>query len=59
MLGTHKIVSLASGGMADHTCALTDDGTVLCWGRNDSSQVGAPPNPDGFLATPTQVGFLP
>lgn len=30
--------SLASG--ADHTCALLDDRTVRCWGKNDAGQLG-------------------
>lgn len=28
----------------DHACALLEDGTVTCWGRNDYSQTGTPPN---------------
>jgi alpha-tubulin suppressor-like RCC1 family protein len=30
--------ALAAGG--DHTCALRDDGAVLCWGRHDRGQLG-------------------
>lgn len=31
-------VEIAAGG--DHTCARRANGTVVCWGRNDSSQLG-------------------
>ena len=33
-----KIKQLAVGG--NHTCALLEDGTVKCWGKNDSGQLG-------------------
>ncbi len=32
--------SLAAG--AHHTCAVRDDGAVLCWGRHDRGQLGVP-----------------
>lgn len=34
----HGIRSLAAG--SHHTCALRDDGAVLCWGRHDRGQLG-------------------
>lgn len=38
-LGTaRRALSLAAGG--SHTCAVLDDGTVKCWGRNDYGQLG-------------------
>lgn len=55
--------ALANGGGspkvvtgADHTCALTDSGGVLCWGLNDAGQLGVgdtTPRP-----TPTPVPGL-
>jgi alpha-tubulin suppressor-like RCC1 family protein len=50
-----------------HTCALTSSGSVLCWGRNDSGQLGHDPAMDtkscgtgcSENATPTQVTNLP
>jgi alpha-tubulin suppressor-like RCC1 family protein len=32
------VLSVAVGG--SHTCALINDGTVLCWGNNDYGQLG-------------------
>ncbi|CBJ30978.1 conserved unknown protein [Ectocarpus siliculosus] len=32
-------VSAVAAG-CDHTCALMDDGTVMCWGRNTHGQLG-------------------
>ncbi|MDF2697502.1 MAG: uncharacterized protein K0S65_5885 [Labilithrix sp.] len=33
-----KVASVAVGG--DHTCALREDGSVVCWGRNHNGQLG-------------------
>ena len=41
----HRI-RLAAGG--SHACAILDDGTVQCWGNNDSGELG-----DGTHATRT------
>ncbi len=38
-LGGHKAQQLAAGDA--HTCALLDNGTVVCWGYNAEGQVGA------------------
>ncbi len=32
------VASVAAG--THHSCAVTDDGTVFCWGRNDNGQLG-------------------
>ncbi|MFN3198639.1 MAG: thrombospondin type 3 repeat-containing protein [Bradymonadia bacterium] len=39
LLGTGRTVSAVSMG-THHTCALLDDNTVKCWGRNDLGQLG-------------------
>jgi len=36
--GLTGVVALAAGGY--HTCALLNDASVRCWGRNDRGQVG-------------------
>lgn len=38
-LGTRRLVSISAGSI--HTCALTTDNRVLCWGRNNNLQMGA------------------
>lgn len=41
----HEVIALPSGirgiGLgADHSCALSSTGSVLCWGRNENGQLG-------------------
>ena len=36
--GVNNVVDIALG--QDHTCALLDNGTVQCWGRDNSGQLG-------------------
>ena len=38
VLGSVVVKELAAGG--DHTCALLEDATIRCWGRNDAGQLG-------------------
>jgi len=44
-------VSLSAGGY--HTCAILDDGSVSCWGRNDAGQLGNGGVTDTAIPTPT------
>jgi alpha-tubulin suppressor-like RCC1 family protein len=37
-LGGHTVHQVAAG--LTHTCAILDDGTLKCWGSNDSGQLG-------------------
>lgn len=52
---THKAIALAAG--QNHTCALTNNGAIRCWGSNAKGQVGVDPNalPTVFDATPATI----
>jgi alpha-tubulin suppressor-like RCC1 family protein len=50
--GSSRVTSLTAG--ANHTCALTNDGAVWCWGDNSSGQVGNG-SPSATVTTPTPV----
>ena len=41
-----------------HTCATLSDGTVRCWGHNDSGQLGDPEAPLSLSAGPVVVANL-
>jgi alpha-tubulin suppressor-like RCC1 family protein len=47
------VAAIGSGPYANHTCAIKDDGSLWCWGRNDAGQLGdlaAGPLPVGPVA---------
>ena len=46
-----SVLAVAAGD--DHSCALANVGTVLCWGRNDSGQLGNSTTTDRW--TPTRA----
>lgn len=52
VIGGHKFIQLSLG--ATHTCGVTIQRQVLCWGENFTGQVGNGTTDD--VATPTVVG---
>lgn len=38
--GELGVAAIFAGALAEHTCALLDDGALRCWGRNEHGQVG-------------------
>ncbi len=52
-----EVEVVVAGG--DHTCAITEHGSVHCWGANTWGQAGAPPLEVGFRTTPQFVEGLP
>ncbi len=60
-LGTGRTATAITAGW-QHTCAVLDDGTVKCWGRNDHGQLGrgntepAWPGTTGDLFAPIDLG---
>lgn len=53
--GLRDVVALASGRF--HNCALLENGTVSCWGRNDAGQLGNGKK-DWQITSPTRVEGL-
>jgi len=49
---TLRFTSLAAG--TAHTCGITTDGSLYCWGRNEKSQLGNG-SPGAPIAVPTRV----
>ncbi len=40
VVGLTGVLTLGSGPRAAHTCAIRNDGVLLCWGRNSAGQLG-------------------
>ena len=50
--GSLRFRSISAG--IDHSCALTTDGEVYCWGANDFYQLGS--GARGSTSVPLRVG---
>jgi len=51
VVGNHSFKSIASS--SSHTCGITAQGAVWCWGRNDSQQISTDPNQT--ITTPVAI----
>ena len=55
-------VLVSGGGGPDggsHTCAVRNDRTLWCWGRNDRGQLGIGASTDVGIAAPRRVCLPP
>lgn len=57
VVGLHDVTQISVGRTLG-TCARTSDGSVYCWGKNDSGQLGRDPA-EAVLPVPTRVEGLP
>lgn len=53
--GATRCASVSIGAGANHTCTVKADGTLWCWGRNDSNQLGLANTAPEHVPTPTQI----
>jgi alpha-tubulin suppressor-like RCC1 family protein len=53
--GLDNVVDLASHPEGNHTCAAHTDGTVHCWGKARSGQLGNDGDASTYIPTPVQV----
>ena len=53
-LGTGRTAT-AIHAKADHSCAILDDGSLLCWGKNTSGQLGNGTSTEPVTDTPVAV----
>ena len=44
------VIQISAGG--SHTCAVTDNGSALCWGSNESGQLGNGTTTDSTMPVP-------
>ena len=47
--------AIAISSNQDHTCAVLENGSAVCWGRNDHGQVGTGSNSPNKILVPTLV----
>jgi alpha-tubulin suppressor-like RCC1 family protein len=57
VFGGHTFHTLAM--WADHTCGVSSEGDVYCWGSNDAGQLGYPSSELSESAVPLRVQSLP
>ncbi|MCS6857962.1 MAG: hypothetical protein NZM37_09635, partial [Sandaracinaceae bacterium] len=55
--GLSEVRAIAVG--ANHSCAIRRSGELLCWGRNDESQIGVGSVDPTVVRSPTPVRGLP
>jgi alpha-tubulin suppressor-like RCC1 family protein len=55
--GLDNAIEVSAGQGARHSCAVLEDGTLRCWGRNSDGQVGNGET-DFEVSTPTRVSGL-